>query len=66
MPTMNNWENYHDIWVLQTKVGRFVIRRDKRGSRDFHLWLGKKPTTHWGTVEELQKVVNRILYAQQI
>lgn len=56
-----SWTNHEDLWVLQTRVGRYVIRRDRRGSLDFRLWLNKKPTKYCGTVEEMKVVVERIL-----
>jgi len=58
---VSDWANHQDIWVLQTRAGRFVIRRDGQGSTDFRLWLNKKPTTYCGTVEEMKAVVERIL-----
>jgi hypothetical protein len=65
MKKKTEWANAHDVWVLQTKIGRYVIRRAERGSHEFRLWLNKAPTNYYGTVVELQKTVDRILAVQR-
>jgi hypothetical protein len=61
----SKWANAYDVWVLQTKVGRFVIRRARRGSEEFRLWINGVQTSHYGTVEKLMVVVDGILKIQE-
>jgi hypothetical protein len=46
-------------------IGRYLIQRRHKGSREFVLKLNGVSTKYYGTVEQLKKIVERILAAQQ-
>lgn len=58
------WAKYEDLYVLQTKSSRYVIRRAGRGSEKFRLHINRVGTAHYGSVQELMKVVDEILAVQ--
>lgn len=55
------WTQHCDTWTSVTPVGRYLIRREARGSREFRLWLNGRRTKYTGPVEWLQRTVDSIL-----
>jgi hypothetical protein len=50
-----------DKWVTDISgVGRYLIQRRGKGSREYVLMLNGKSTKYYGTVDELKKTVERI------
>jgi hypothetical protein len=62
---MTMWTQHCDVWRSDTPVGRYVIRRYKRSSREFKLWLNGRPTKYIGTVEWLKRTVDSILSVRE-
>jgi hypothetical protein len=55
--------HYPGYWICDISgIGRYLIRRREKGSREFVLLLNGKSTKYYGTVEQLKKIVERIVY----
>jgi hypothetical protein len=51
-----------DKWICDVpKVGRYLIERRHKGSREFVLKLNGTSTKFYGTVDQLKQAVERIL-----
>jgi hypothetical protein len=49
-------------WVADISgVGRYLIQRREKGSREYVLKLNGRTTKYYGTVDELKKTVERIV-----
>lgn len=52
--------NQKDTCVADTPAGRYLIRREAKGSRVFRAYFNGKPTTYSGTLAECKATVERI------
>jgi hypothetical protein len=50
-----------ETWICDTVVGRYLIRRRYKGAREFVLMHEGQSTKHYGTVDQLKQIVERIL-----
>jgi hypothetical protein len=55
-----------DKWIADVPgIGRYLIRRRMKGSREHVLMLNDTSTKHYGTVDQLKATVERIVAARQ-
>lgn len=63
--TQVRWDHpvYHpEMWCTDIpKVGRYLIKREQKGSRLYTLSLNNKATKYRGTCDELKIIVQRIV-----
>ena len=51
-----------NAWVCDVpELGRYLIRRRHKWDRQFCLFLNGQPTKYYGSIDELKKIVQRII-----
>jgi hypothetical protein len=71
MPRELQWESApggvrHGEFVDVPGIGRYLVRRVGKSSRDYRAQLNGKPTEFWGTAAQVKAMVQRFVEANRL
>jgi hypothetical protein len=52
--------------TIVSPVGQYELRRLHKGSREYRALLDGRPTSYTGTLEQLKKMIEGIIQAQEV